>query len=834
MAVTNGPPNVRRDATNLLALELSCVPRDERHALMAAYTKEVYCPAFPDVSIREDTDYWLSLLDAEHPDPPQPLIEVILLVDGDNVPVAGVTIEHYRTAGVGLLTYIAVAETMRGAGIGRRLVGAARAWLDRAAGPDTPMLAETERYQDACDDAEREATDIRQKRLARLGARMIDMDYVMPPLRQGELPHRLHLMCFQSIDDQRTTLSAPQISSFLKELAAALGADLAAHADTAEMIASLATMSTLSLHTLPRAIEVFGECAVFSDIADFAFTFLFELPANGNDGSRPTAFRLESIHRAIAPHAQPGEPDERRAIYDALVEPVRSYLDDVTNGGPGRGGRPLIVLAQPEAIENDNRSITLHCPARWRYRAEGRTVEMQSANGEAKLIELGFRDSFCLFESGRLFYCVSLFPSAEGQGKGVDEYVLIAMQRLAMKNPASEFVDAWRFALAGKEPCSLTEMAQQRLTALANDLSETPNAIRDFLVKTLGLKADFQISPCAVRNLLILVEDKRLQKIAALADDFGEGFALSDAVRDVAEKIAGARANCVATTRPHYPSEEPDELLPFLALAGILQSVCDFPFQDPSEIHDSTQPAVNSDGCFHYAHPRFQIELNEDSRSMHNARFGLGNCPYLTLMWLVVVHDELMVTETEEAIDILIYGDDESALIAEPMGPLARAVDAISLPWRSPVGDLRRNLEARFELFRRYSINQSSHLFRYKKEREALAAVEAGIGNRDRYDRAHAMIDRIEGLVEDIHAVNGAYGSARTGRVLMFITLLGLINFYDQLTGSLSHMLGMDTVRWVAFLLLLLALFILSFPSELINLPRRISRSAAKRLRQGR
>src|SRR3546814_14224159 len=73
-----------------------------------------------------------------------------------------------------------------------------------------------------------------------------------------------------------------------------------------------------------------------------------------------------------------------------------------------------------------------------------------------------------------------------------------------------------------------------------------------------------------------------------------------------------------------------------------------------------------------------------------------------------------------------------SDLIAEPLRPLARAVDAITMPWRSPIRELRRNLEARFDLFRRYSINQSSHLLRYEKERTALAAVEAGVGNRDR------------------------------------------------------------------------------------------------------
>src|SRR3546814_11534181 len=101
----------------------------------------------------------------------------MLLLDSHDRPVARMTIEYYRTAQAGLLTYIAVAEGARGKGIGRRLIGAARDWLDRTADRDTPMLAETERHQDAHDDEERAETDLRQKRLAGLGARMPDFDY---------------------------------------------------------------------------------------------------------------------------------------------------------------------------------------------------------------------------------------------------------------------------------------------------------------------------------------------------------------------------------------------------------------------------------------------------------------------------------------------------------------------------------------------------------------------------------------------------------------------------------------------------------------------------------
>src|SRR3546814_11729013 len=89
-------------------------------------------------------------------------------------------------------------------------------------------------------------------------------------------------------------------------------------------------------------------------------------------------------------------------------------------------------------------------------------------------------------------------------------------------------------------------------------------------------------------------------------------------------------------------------------------------------------------------------------------------------------------------------------------------------------------------------------------------------------------------LVEDMHAVNGAYSSERTGRMVIYITLLGLINFYDQLTGSLRNIFGMDVLRQMSFALLLLALLLLSFPSELTALPSRTWQTATRLLRRGR
>ncbi|PJI87100.1 N-acetyltransferase [Sphingomonas koreensis] len=231
------------------AVRLSAIDSASRDALLRRYEIQVYGPAFPDAEIREDPAYWRGLLDADpYPPPPQPLIEVLLLVDPAGDVAGGVTIELYREANAGLLTYISVDATRRGQGLGKRLIAEARAALNRMGSPATPMFAETERLEDARDEAERAATVLRQRQLAGMGARWVEFDYVMPPLRTDTLPHRLHLMLFGGPD----RVPAATILALLDELARALGTRLDAFQDTSAMASWLASADMLPVKPLPE------------------------------------------------------------------------------------------------------------------------------------------------------------------------------------------------------------------------------------------------------------------------------------------------------------------------------------------------------------------------------------------------------------------------------------------------------------------------------------------------------------------------------------------------------------------------------------------------------
>lgn len=238
------------DRPVLQAVPLSAVDSATRADLLRRYEAQVYGPAFPDAEIREDPDYWLGLLDANpYPPPPQPLIDVLLLVDDDGDVAGGVTIELYREADAGLLTYISVDARRRGQGLGKRLIAEARAALDRFGSAHTLMFAETERLEDAQDEAERDATILRQRQLAGMGARWVEFDYVMPPLRADTLPHRLHLMMFGGPD----RVPAATVLALLDELARALNTRLDRFDDTRRMAEWLAAASDLPVKPLPAS-----------------------------------------------------------------------------------------------------------------------------------------------------------------------------------------------------------------------------------------------------------------------------------------------------------------------------------------------------------------------------------------------------------------------------------------------------------------------------------------------------------------------------------------------------------------------------------------------------
>ncbi|MEO8187249.1 MAG: hypothetical protein ABI580_07795, partial [Burkholderiaceae bacterium] len=141
----------------------------------------------------ESTDAWLARIMGK--DQPQPVMRIVVAVeqDGERV-VGGLAVEFYRAAGCALATYhlyILDEPHLRHHGHARRLLETARGAFGGVGTPHL-LLAEAEWPEDlsaqGAPASEINAARERLRFFARIGARLINIDYVQPALGPGQKP----------------------------------------------------------------------------------------------------------------------------------------------------------------------------------------------------------------------------------------------------------------------------------------------------------------------------------------------------------------------------------------------------------------------------------------------------------------------------------------------------------------------------------------------------------------------------------------------------------------------------------------------------------------------
>jgi hypothetical protein len=539
-----------------------------------------------------------------------------------------------------------------------------------------------------------------------------------------------------------------------------------------------------------------NEAPLFTGLDATAFSFAFELIAHRGSARAVarTAFRLGLIADELAADGRKRtatEPD----VYGRLVEPVRSFLDDVTTGPPGTNGRPLFFAASGAGPDDPSRAVTLIRPETWDYAFEGETTELTtSANRE---VEMRLRDSFCAFESGRLYYILTLTQPSEG-ATPLDEYGVIQLQQLALDPAKAADPKYLGFDWAGGR-YALVALANARLKSLRERTDREVNGIRD-VIEPFGLLAanerHQELAAAHLRGLCIGIEDDRLFEAA---DHAARRFAARRAPafpEKLADLDAAWKARAAADPLAHL---DPDNRFSrgLLALAGICQAVPDFPAQDESEIHDSTRPTAATIEASLHVHPRFLLEIGKSWRSFKVGRPEIGTCPYLLLSWMVALHDEATVADIERRIDDMIYGaaikptpaQRRTAARADPLADLIALKNSASNLFGQRTRLQERNLAERLELFRWASIHRSGNIFRYPKEKGGLAAVLGAMGTEARFAEAQASLDRYRELVESVSTLASSYAEKRIGRLLTIISFFGLLAFpkmvkeFGEVTG---------------------------------------------------
>lgn len=556
-------------------------------------------------------------------------------------------------------------------------------------------------------------------------------------------------------------------------------------------------------------IRDFSERPVFDDIGVGSFSFAFELHPGRKDRQ---AFRLNEVSRAL------GEE-----LSEALISPFASYLDDVTTGATGRNGRPLIFLAtapktdSPVDAPEPGPSVDVRRDPQWIYEAEGLDKRLYVDPGrlDHKLL---LRDAFCAFKSGRIFYILSLaLPNRSRQP--IDEYFIIQMQRLAMD---PERRTGLSFLYPGNSEGTLIGLTRARLAELVAQPEDEPLSGLRRIVQDMGLldqdeiaalsnadlerdqasgtetdagRADGRHRILRLRGLCIGIQNEALMEAARRAcRKFGHGQPAETDGKAGAPEPAGELVRPVPTGEDEgvrLPLHNDNDDRGMFALSGLTQGVADFGLQDSDELKDATCPANQSVGYVLFAHPSFLLEIARDWRALVRCRNSIGNCPYLTLIWMAAIHADLLVAELERGIDDMVYQSDRKrGFRAVALGDLRDALQGSRHLFASS-GErlLRDNLQQRLALVGNALMHQSSTLFRYPKEKGDLAATLEVMGTTARFERAQLLLEKVEDLVEDVIDQRRSYTDQLTNALLLALALLGILGIpkmvqeFDQTVG---------------------------------------------------
>ncbi len=249
------------------------------------------------------------------------------------------------------------------------------------------------------------------------------------------------------------------------------------------------------------------------------------------------------------------------------------------------------------------------------------------------------------------------------------------------------------------------------------------------------------------------------------------------------------------------PERLPPAQLDYYFLSGFFQNIVDFLRQDVSEIKDGTDPiyppADQADGDSHflvYATQSVIYEVVAASRSLEVGRGWIGTCPYLFLVHLMTLHNELLVRRYETMVRALIDRLEGDGLLDGEAAP-GSGIYATSLA------------EDAFDAFRRFRIETFAgiakhryfNVLRYDTERAFYDSVEAvrGIAQREAYWAG--VVGELERTIDDLRGNEAKKSERFVGRVLFYVAFLGLLQLVYQLVDA-----GVDG-QWLKFKLDLFA-----------------------------
>ena len=506
--------------------------------------------------------------------------------------------------------------------------------------------------------------------------------------------------------------------------------------------------------------ESYFESPTYAGFSSYAFSFFFSGRIQSAGKATPDNIRLAAARSALI--------STSGAAYSDLIQPTQSFFSDILATEIPLQRRPLIVACEPEVVGDVSRRVTLIRPKEFHYFAEGRDVTVENDNVE---IPFEFRDVFGLFESGHLFYVLSLIPA----GARVNEYHIISLQKLVNPTEDTEHLrESIRLRSPDGKARTLVEFVEWRHAQLA--ASERPSsAIRDILRKFMSKDEKLPAYGWAsLKSLLIALEDAELFNQIKGTPDQGASIQSSRELR-----------------KPHMPADTAPRLAKLFALAGIVQGVADFPFQDESEISDSLVPIVDQSDAVVFAHPRFLIEVGPVWRSLTQMRQAIGSCPYVLLTHMALAYNQHILENVEQEVERLIYDVTSGDPIrANALGYLQKMVQGVERGnFRNQKLMLKASLVRRVAIYRDLILSRLPNIFRYPRERDVFERVSASYALERRYANCLELLGHYDALSSDVHSLSSLI-TDRAMNLLLFaisaISALSIVSVGADLIGVMN------------------------------------------------
>jgi hypothetical protein len=146
----------------------------------------------------------------------------------------------------------------------------------------------------------------------------------------------------------------------------------------------------------------------------------------------------------------------------------------------------------------------------------------------------------------------------------------------------------------------------------------------------------------------------------------------------------------------------------------------------------------------------------------------------------VSLYRELLLSDLEKAVDLLLYGGDSKGVHAGAMVDISTILDrARGSFWPPSSKVVEDNLQGRLSIARDLLIFRPVNIFSYKMEHDLFDALTDHNEIEARTAAMVDLLDRYEGIVEDAHQVLTTAAEQRLALVLFFITAMGLIALYE-------------------------------------------------------